>query len=243
MTIPSSASDRIIVALDLERDEALRLADSLAGVVRWLKVGMTLFYREGPSIVHEIQQRGFDVFLDLKLHDIPHQVRGAAESVAALGVQMLTVHAGGGAEMVAAAARGAHEGAQKAGVPAPHILAVTVLTSMSDDTLRTVGIEKDSTEQVPLLARMALMNGADGIVCSPQEAGLMAGLVGDNGLIVTPGIRSSWADVGDQSRISTPAEALSRGATHLVIGRPITAIADPAEAVSRVVAEIEEAAR
>lgn len=235
----AAARDRIIVALDTDEAGALVLADALQGTVRWLKVGMTLFYQCGPSIVSELRERGFDIFLDLKLHDIPHQVRGAAEAVSGLGVQMLTVHASGGAHMIAAAVEGAEAGARAAALPAPAVIAVTVLTSMSDEVLESVGVDRAAAEQVPLLGHVARSANASGVVCSPQEAAAMRGLLGADALVVTPGVRPTWADAGDQSRISTPADALSSGASHLVIGRPVTGAADPAAAAQRIIDEIE----
>lgn len=235
------ARDRLIVALDLEADDAITTARELAGVVRWVKVGMTLFYEEGPFIVERMLDLGFDVFLDLKLHDIPHQVQSAADRVARLGVGMFTVHASGGAPMIKAAARGAREGAARAGVPTPSLLAVTVLTSMDDATLATVGVERTAAAQVPLLAKLAGGAGADGIVCSPQESAAMRGLLGTDALIVTPGVRPAWAEAGDQSRIATPAGALTAGSSHLVVGRPITEAADPAEAAVTIISEMEGA--
>ncbi|HET6351869.1 MAG TPA: orotidine-5'-phosphate decarboxylase [Coriobacteriia bacterium] len=235
----TSPRERIIVALDTDAAGARELARALAGSVRWLKVGMTLFYQAGPAIVTELREQGFDVFLDLKLHDIPHQVRGAAESVSRLGVQMLTVHASGGAPMVAAAVEGAAEGAAVAGLPSPAVIGVTVLTSMSDDVLHSVGINRVAAEQVPLLGGVVRDAGAAGCVCSPQEAHLMRELLGPDALVVTPGVRPAGADVGDQSRVATPAAAIASGASHLVIGRPITEASDPREAVERIVSEME----
>lgn len=233
------ARDRLIVALDAEHDEALALARSLHGSVRWLKVGMTLFYQAGPEIVGHLRAMGFDVFLDLKLHDIPHQVEGAAYSVASLGVQMITVHAAGGRPMMEAALRGARAGAADAGVPAPAVIAVTVLTSMNDEQLGSIGVERASTEQVPLLASLARESGVDGIVCSPNEAAVVRTIVGERAFVVTPGVRPAWAEAGDQSRIATPTRALQAGASHLVVGRPITASPVPAEAAARIVTEME----
>jgi orotidine-5'-phosphate decarboxylase len=142
MTRAIPARDRLIVALDCGATEAIAHANALAGTVRWLKVGMTLFYQEGPPIVRTLQDKGFDIFLDLKLHDIPHQVNGAARAAALLGVQMLTVHASGGLEMMQAACEGSCAGADEAGVQPPSILAVTVLTSMGDDALVRVGVDR-----------------------------------------------------------------------------------------------------
>ena len=233
-------NENLIVALDVDEPTALELAESLSGVVRWVKVGMTLFYAHGPAIVSRFRAAGFDVFLDLKLHDIPHQVEGAARSVASLGAGMLTVHASGGGDMVAAAVRGAREGAATAGVEPPAILAVTVLTSMDDAGLGLVGVPRSSAEQVSLLAGLAMGAGADGVVCSPLEAAAMRDLLGPEALVVTPGVRPQWSSKGDQSRVLTPTQALGAGATHLVVGRPITGASDPADAARRIIAETEE---
>lgn len=236
----SVARDRLIVALDTDDAGARGLAGALADKVGWLKVGMTLFYRSGPSIVTELRDFGLDVFLDLKLHDIPHQVRGAAESVARLGARMLTVHASGGESMMRAAVEGAAAGAASAGIEPPAIIAVTVLTSMDQQVLRSVGVEHSASEQVHTLARLATAAGCSGVVCSPHEAGEMRELLGHEALIVTPGVRPVWAGSGDQARIATPSAALSSGASHLVVGRPITGAADPAQAATRILAEMEE---
>ena len=201
----------IIVALDLPRDEALALAARLRGRIRWLKVGMTLFYAEGPAIVSALSAMGFDVFLDLKLHDIPHQVAGAAASVARLRVGMFTVHASGGAEMVRSAVESSRRVAEELSVPAPAVLAVTVLTSTGDAALAEIGVAGTAAEQVDRLAALAIEAGADGVVCSPLEAARLRSLLGPDVLIVTPGVRPAGSDSGDQSRISTPADALQRG--------------------------------
>jgi orotidine-5'-phosphate decarboxylase len=229
----------IIVALDLPREEALAVADSLRGTIRWLKVGMTLFYAEGPEIVLRIREKGFEVFVDLKLHDIPHQVAGAAADVARLGAAMLTVHASGGSAMMRAAVESSRRAAEEVGLPAPAVVAVTVLTSTDDAALAEVGIARGSQEQVRLLAELAKDAGVDGVVCSPWEAADMRTLLGEGALIVTPGVRPTWAEPGDQSRIATPAAALAAGATYLVIGRPITMAPVPAHAAARILSELE----
>ncbi len=224
-------SDRIIVALDQPNlAEALACARKLAGHAGWVKVGMTLFYREGPAVVAAMRDLGFEVFVDLKLHDIPHQVEGAARSLGALGAGMLTVHASGGAAMIEAAVRGAREGAAAAGVHPPAVIAVTVLTSMDADALASVGVTDTPADQAAGLAALAKTAGADGVVCSPQEAADLRALLGPTALIVTPGVRPAGADAGDQARIATPAAALAAGASHLVIGRPITDAPDPVAA-------------
>jgi len=231
--------DRIIVALDQpDLEGALACARTLVGHARWVKVGMTLFYREGPASVAALRQLGFDVFVDLKLHDIPHQVEGAARSLGSLGAGMLTVHAGGGAPMIEAAVRGARSGAEAAGMPAPAVIAVTVLTSTDAETLRSVGVTDTPADQAAGLAALAKTAGADGVVCSPLEAADMRALLGPRALVVTPGVRPAGSDAGDQSRIATPAAAFAAGASHLVIGRPITGATDPAAAFESIVADL-----
>ena len=200
---------------------------------------MTLFYAEGPRIVSELTDQGFEVFLDLKLNDIPHQVGGAAAAIARLGVGMFTVHASGGLTMMRAAVEASRRAAEEAGHPAPAVLAVTVLTSTGESGLNEVGIPASPAEQVARLARLACEAGVDGLVCSPNEAAAIRTIVGEDRLVVTPGVRPSWAETGDQARIATPRAALEAGASHLVIGRPITAAADPTVAVDRILSEIE----
>ena len=235
------AADRIIVALDTPTAaEALALADSLAGSARWVKVGMTLLYATGPGIVAQLRERGFDVFVDLKIHDIPHQARGAAAALATLGCGLMTVHAAGGGAMIASAVDGAAEGATRAGVARPTVIAVTVLTSLDGPALAATGVSDGPATQAARLATLALGAGANGVVCSPREALAMRALLGADAAIVTPGVRPSWAGADDQARVSTPHQALAAGASHLVIGRPITAASDPAQAFARIVSEIEE---
>ncbi len=233
--------DRIIVALDVgSGHEALSLARQLVGHARWMKVGMTLMYAEGPAFVRTLRDLGLDVFVDLKLHDIPHQVRGAARSLACLGAGMITVHASGGGSMIEAAVEGSAEGASAAGCAAPAVLAVTVLTSTDDRTLRSIGVERSAAEQVELLGTLARASGADGVVCSPLEAAAIREAWSD-ALVVTPGVRPPGASIDDQARVMTPAQALSEGASHLVIGRPITAAPDPVTAFEAIVSELEGA--
>lgn len=232
------AENPIIVALDMNAEDALALAHELRGRVEWLKVGMTLFYAEGPDIVARLGELGFRVFLDLKLHDIPHQVAGAAAAIGRLGVGMFTVHASGGSSMMTAAVLSSRRAAEEAGLDEPAVLAVTVLTSTDDSGLVEVGVERSAAEQVALLAGLARDAGVDGVVCSPQEAARMRALLGDGALVVTPGVRPAWAAVGDQARVATPAQALAAGASHLVIGRPITEAPVPSQAASRIADEI-----
>ncbi|MCL2655455.1 MAG: orotidine-5'-phosphate decarboxylase [Coriobacteriia bacterium] len=230
--------DQLIVALDGTPDEVGAWADALCGVVTWVKVGMTLHYVLGARIIDDLHAHGYKVFLDLKLHDIPHQVEGAAFALAALGVEMMTVHACGGLDMMAAALRGANRGAEQAGKPAPKILAVTVLTSMDAAALRQIGVADDPQTQVERLVRLSAQACVGGIVCSPLEAPLARSILGAGATIVTPGVRPAGSATGDQSRIATPARALELGATHLVVGRPITQSANPAAAAQAILQEL-----
>ena len=232
------ARERIIVAFDCDRERAIELADQLKGAATWVKIGMTLYYREGPAIVEAMHERGFKVFLDLKFHDIPHQVRGAAASAAATGADMLTMHAVGGVAMMEAGREGAAAGAQEAGGLDPVTLGITVLTSMDADTLAATGVTRPVQEQVVELAKQARQAGLTGVVASPQEAAMLREALGDDAYIVTPGVRPAGSDIGDQSRIATPAQAFANGASHLVIGRPITGAQDPARAFEDIVASL-----
>ncbi len=234
-----SARDRLIVALDLDEYRSMELARVLTGEVTWVKVGMTLFYECGPRIVSELRAMGFAVFLDLKLNDIPHQVAGAAEVVGALGAGMLTVHASGGQDMITAAVEGARIGAAIAHVEPPAILAVTVLTSMNRATLSSVGVTDEVEDQVTRLALLAHAGGAGGVVCSPHEAARMRTVVGDLALVVTPGVRPTGASSEDQSRVATPHSAVTAGASHVVVGRPISSSANPVGTVREIIAEME----
>ncbi len=233
------AKDRLMVALDCPGDEALDMARSLSGHVRWLKVGMTLFYERGPDVVKRLSGEGFDVFLDLKLHDIPHQVQGAASRVAALGAKMLTVHAAGGAEMLKAALAGSREGAEQVGVSPPAVIAVTVLTSLSEADLSAVGLTSPAAVLVERLATLARDAGLAGVVCSPHEAAVVRGALGGSALVVTPGVRPAGFDSQDQSRVATPASAIRAGASHIVVGRPITGARTPVDVVHRIISEME----
>jgi orotidine-5'-phosphate decarboxylase len=233
--------DRIIVALDQpDLEGALACARALKAHARWVKVGMTLYYREGPACVAALRDLGFDVFVDLKLHDIPHQVEGAARSLGAVRAGMLTVHASGGAAMIEAAVRGAREGAEALGLPVPSVIAVTVLTSMDAETLHSVGVADAPADQAVGLAALAKTAGAGGVVCSPHEAADLRALLGPQALIVTPGVRPAGSAAGDQSRIATPAEAFAAGASHVVIGRPIAGAADPAAAFESIADDLQE---
>lgn len=235
--LENDARDRVIVAIDCDRDRALELADSLEGHARWLKVGMTLFYAEGPSIVQEFKRRGFKVFLDLKFHDIPHQVRGAARSAALAGADLMSVHGLGSGPMLTACREGAEAAAEVRG-DRPRLVAITVLTSMNQDALDSIGVASPVAQEAARLAKLAQANGIDGIVCSPMEAAPMRELLGPDAWIVTPGVRPAGAELGDQSRVATPADAINNGASHIVVGRPITGAADPVAAFDAIVDEL-----
>jgi orotidine-5'-phosphate decarboxylase len=228
-----NASERLIVALDVPTaDDALRLVDRLAGRVSFFKVGSQLFTAAGPEIVRSLVARNLRVFLDLKYHDIPNTVAAAVKSAAGLGVSLLTLHGLGGRAMLEAAA-GARPGGRL------RLLAVTVLTSHDEASLAQIGLAGALSDSVRRLARLARDAGIDGVVASPLEAGLLREACGKGFLIVTPGVRPAGAQAGDQSRLATPAGALSAGADYLVVGRPITDATDPAEAATGIVREME----
>ena len=238
MLTDSQAREAIIIALDCDRDTALDLADKLGGKARWVKVGMTLFYRYGPSIVDDMRARGLKVFLDLKLHDIPFQIRGAAYSASLAGADILSIHGLGGSAMIAEGRAGAEEAAAEREGARTRLVAISVLTSMDQEALAEIGINDEIPTEVARLASMAVKAGSDGIVCTPQEAAQMRELLGPDALIVTPGVRPAGADVGDQKRIATPAAAIEAGASMLVIGRPITHASDPVAAFESIVEEL-----
>ena len=228
-------SKRIIVALDVaEAGAALELAARLDPKLCRVKVGKELFVAAGPDVVHRLQERGFEVFLDLKFHDIPNTVAGACRAAARLGVWMMNVHASGGAVMMQAAREAV------AGVARPPLLiAVTILTSLTDAALAEVGFAGTAVDSVERLGRLARASGMDGVVCSAQEAPLLRRAAGDDFILVTPGIRLPTDAKGDQSRVVTPADAVRLGAHYLVIGRPITAAKDPAATLESIRASLE----
>ena len=238
MLSENEARDAIIIALDCDRETALDLADKLEGKAVWVKVGMTLFYRYGPAIVDEMRARGLRVFLDLKLHDIPFQIRGAAFSASLTGADILSIHGLGGAQMISEGRAGVEEAAKERGGDRTRLVAISVLTSMDAEALASIGVTDTVADEVARLATLAVNAGSDGIVCSPQEAAQMRALLGPEALIVCPGVRPAGADVGDQKRIATPAAAIAAGASKLVVGRPITAAEDPVAAFEGIVAEL-----
>ena len=228
---------RIIVALDYpDAAQARAFVERVRPEICRLKVGKELFVAAGPAFVEELAARGFAVFLDLKFHDIPNTVAQACKAAARLGVWMMNVHAAGGPRMLRAA-REALEGLAER----PRLIAVTVLTSMGEEELRAIGVEASAHQQVMLLAALARDNGMDGVVCSAQEAPLLRSSLDADFLLVTPGIRPAGSDVGDQTRILTPGQAIRAGSDYLVIGRPITQAADPLAALDAIAREIDTA--
>jgi orotidine-5'-phosphate decarboxylase len=217
------------------------LGQQLAGAVDGVKLGLEFFTAQGPAGVRRLQRLGLPVFLDLKLHDIPNTVLGAARVAGSLGVQILTVHGSGGAEMLRAAVAGAKEGAAEAGVAPPSIVAITVLTSLGEAELLSVGQNGPVAAQAERLALLARESGLAGVVGSAAEVADFRRLLGPAALLVVPGIRPASADVGDQKRVATPGDAVRRGASVLVVGRPITAAKDPAAAARAIRAEMDQA--
>lgn len=226
-----NARDRLIVALDFSNQtEALKLAREISGEVGFFKIGLQLYTAAGPEIVRAVTALGAKVFLDLKLHDIPNTVAGAVKAANALDVQMLTIHLSGGRAMLEAAAA--------ARSPDLMLLGVTVLTSADAATLAETGVDSTIEEQVQRLAELGTAAGITGLVASPHEVKMLRTRFGPTVKIITPGVRPAWADAGDQKRFMTPREARQNGADYLVIGRPITAHADPGEAVRKILDEL-----
>jgi orotidine-5'-phosphate decarboxylase len=231
----SAASDRLILALDVSTAaEARKIVSAVGPSVGVFKVGKQLFTAEGPQVVRDLVGSGRKVFLDLKFHDIPNTVAGAVASAGSLGVSMLTVHTSGGSKMLKAAAEAAAQSAAK-----PMVLGVTLLTSIAQADLEEVGVAGTVEAQVLRLADLAVQAGCGGIVASAHEARQIRGVLGAGFAIVVPGVRPAGTAAGDQARVVTPAEALAAGATHIVVGRPITAAADPAKAADTIVRELE----
>lgn len=226
---------RLIVALDYaEEAQALAMADALDPAQCRVKVGKELFTRCGPPLVKALQQRGFEIFLDLKFHDIPNTVAGGARAAADLGAWMLTLHAGNGSQ----AMRAARQAVDDLGSPM-HLVGVTVLTSLDDAQLAEVGVTDGAQAQVARLAALASESGMAGVVCSAQELALVRDILPADALTVTPGIRQLGEDAGDQTRTLTPAQAVTAGASYLVVGRPITRAPSPMQAVQNYLNEIQ----
>ncbi|HSJ49438.1 MAG TPA: orotidine-5'-phosphate decarboxylase [Gammaproteobacteria bacterium] len=231
----TATAPHVIVALDYPSADAARAF--VAGVdpqLCRLKVGKELFTRSGPALVEELVGQGFDVFLDLKFHDIPNTVGQACAAAADLGVWMMNVHASGGRRMMAAA----REALEQRGGTRPLLIGVTVLTSMGAEDLAEVGVSVAPADQVMRLADLARVAGLDGVVCSPKESALLRHRLGDDFLLVTPGVRPAGSDIGDQKRVLTPAEAIRQGSDYLVIGRPVTQAEDPVAVLRAINAEI-----
>jgi orotidine-5'-phosphate decarboxylase len=237
---PPDLRDRLIVALDVDSlAEAERLAERLDGLVRRFKIGSQLFTAGGPAVVEAIQKRGAEVFLDLKFHDIPNTVAGAAREAARLGVFMFNVHASGGLAMMKAAADGAAAAAVELSVRRPLAIAVTVLTSLDRAALhRELGVTSSVEGHVLHLSELAREAGLDGTVASPVEIAAIRRSLGAAWVIVTPGVRPAGSAAGDQSRVATPGAAARAGAHYLVVGRPITGAPDPAAAAAAILEEI-----
>lgn len=239
-----SAKERLIVALDVDtRAEAERLVGLLHDQVGMFKIGMQLFNSEGPAILEVVKGQGGRVFADLKFHDIPNTVAQAGKVMTRHGVHMYNVHAAGGREMMAETVKLTRQEAQRLGITPPLVIAVTVLTSISQTQLsEEIGIQRNLADHVAAWAKLAQDAGLDGVVASPQEIVAIRAACGPDFLIVTPGVRPLGAAMNDQKRVMTPGEAVKAGASHLVIGRPITAAADPRQASIDIVREMEESA-
>ncbi len=234
--------ERLLVALDVESGErALQLAATLRDTAGGFKIGSRLFTAEGPSVVRALADRGGRVFLDLKFHDIPNTVATAVEAAVSLGVWMVNVHASGGLRMMQAARDAAGNAAARSGRPVPLVIAVTVLTSMSEEALNETGVSAPMMDQVARLATLTQQAGLDGVVASPRETAMIRRLCGPGFAIVTPGIRGGGATTAqrdDQERTMSAGDALAAGASYIVVGRPIIGAADPRNAAERIASEI-----
>jgi orotidine-5'-phosphate decarboxylase len=234
MNTNSNSNSRIIVALDFDNEkDALVLVERLDPARCRLKVGKEMFTRSGPQLVEKLVGKGYDVFLDLKFHDIPNTIAGACRSAAELGVWMVNVHTLGGRKMMAAAREAIDKSSSR-----PLLIGVTILTSMGQEDIAEVGLSGTPADNVNRLALLANDTALDGVVCSPKEVEMLRQSVSSDFKLVTPGIRPAWAEKGDQTRITTPADAIRLGSDYLVIGRPVTAATDPLDALLRIEAEL-----
>lgn len=230
----SKITSPVIVALDYaEPAQALAMVEQLDPNRCRLKIGKELFTRGGPQMVEKVVSKGYDVFLDLKYHDIPNTVAGACSAAAALGVWMVNVHTLGGRRMMEAAREAIDKASHQ-----PLLIGVTILTSMGEEDLREVGLTGTPADNVSRLAQLAQHAGLNGVVCSPQEVTLLRGMIGADFKLVTPGIRPAWSAKGDQTRITTPLDAVRSGSDYLVIGRPITAAPEPLAALRMIEEEL-----
>lgn len=233
------ADNRLIVALDFHTlADVKKLVETLGESVSYYKVGMELFYSAGPEVITYLKSQKKNIFLDLKLHDIPNTVGQGLCSLMGLGADIVNIHASGGFTMMKTAAERLHEAAEKQGVSCPKIIAVTILTSINEEDWAGLGMKCTIREQVVRLAKLTKEAGLDGVVASPQEAAAIREACGPDFMIVTPGVRPAGAAINDQSRIATPAAALQNGASHLVVGRPIRAAENPKAAAEAIIAEI-----
>jgi orotidine-5'-phosphate decarboxylase len=233
----STAKPDLILALDLpDQQQALQRLQLLAGKLHWVKIGLEMFCRLGPDWVHQVADLGYKIFLDLKLHDIPNTVAGAVRSLQNLPIQLLTIHASGGREMIEAAVQASAQRSQPL-----NILAVTVLTSLSQESFPEIGWSGSSSEQVLRLAQTAVAAGAPGLVCSGHELSLLRKELPQHIQLVIPGIRPAGSDLNEQKRVFTPADAVRAGASALVVGRPILAAQDPVLALEQILQEIDNA--
>ena len=235
MLVVSNSRPEIILALDVEsRAKATTILQETGDQLKWVKVGLQSYLRDGPDLLREIAEMGKRIFLDLKLHDIPNTMSKALESLSSLPISMLTLHATAGPDALAECA---HEA--KTLMPEVTLLAVTVLTSMDEESLSAIGVDSPVENQVIKLAKLAAESGIGGIVCSPLELRMLRPLLPSETKLVTPGIRPSGSDIGDQKRIMTPGQAQHAGADYLVIGRPILAAPKPSQALASIIAEME----
>ena len=238
------SDQRLIAALDFHTMEDVRsFVEQLGDTVSFYKVGMELFYSVGGEVIFYLKQQHKQVFLDLKLHDIPNTVAEGLCSLMRLGADILNVHASGGYTMMKTAAERVKQEAQRLGIEPPKLIAITVLTSINASDWQGLGQPMEIRDQVVRLARLAKQAGLDGVVASPQEATAIREACGPEFLIVTPGVRPAGSAVNDQSRIATPSSALQNGASHLVVGRPIRLAENPAEAAKKIIKEMETVPR
>lgn len=240
-SISQAIAKRLIVALDYPNvEEARVLIQHLQDIPCTIKVGMQLFYSAGPDFVRELKTKGYSVFLDLKMHDIPNTVKGGANSITRLGVDIFNVHAAGGVQMMKAAVEGMESAlATDSNLARPLLIAVTQLTSTSQQVMnQEIGIQGTVEEAVVHYARLAQQSGLGGVVCSPLEVSMIQQACGTSFATVTPGVRPAGSDLGDQKRILTPGEAIAGGSHYLVVGRPITGANDPREATQQIIEEM-----
>ncbi len=233
--------EKVIIALDVDSEQhALELTTKLQGLAGAFKVGLQLYNNTGPDIVRKLTGSGVKVFLDLKFHDIPNTAARASEAVTGLGAFMFNLHAAGGKKMLSESAAAAGNKAEALGITRPMLIGVTVLTSMSETQLHNeLGVARPLPEQVASLALLCREAGLDGVVASAREIESIRKTCGKNFIIVTPGVRPYWASQDDQTRVVTPAEAISLGADYVVVGRPVTAAPDPRGALLKIIAEME----